>query len=344
MKKLIAAFGVLMSLSLSAQSIIYYGNDSVTVKEFLKAYNKNKTNVRSEKAFRDYLNLYIASRLKIKEARHRGYDTLPQMVSDLENLRQQILPSYLNDKEALNKLVEEAYSRSQKDIHLAHIFISFQQNGIIDTVAALKKLADVQQKLKTNSDFLVLAKQYSDDPSAKTNSGDLDWITVFNLPYALENLAYSTGIGKISQVYKSKAGYHIFKNIAERKNPGRIKALQILLANPPGADASVKDANRNLADSIYKLLLKGEDFGTLASKYSNDMISAAANGQMQEFGVGEYEPVFENTVYALQKNDISKPFVTSHGYHIVKLLEKLPPVSKTNASAMETLRNKVEQS
>jgi len=344
MKKLIAAFGVLMSLSLSAQSIIYYGNDSVTVKEFLKAYNKNKTNVRSEKAFRDYLNLYIASRLKIKEARNRGYDTLPQMVSDLENLRQQILPSYLNDKEALNKLVEEAYSRSQKDIHLAHIFISFQQNGIIDTVAALKKLADVQEKLKPNSDFLVLAKQYSDDPSAKTNNGDLDWITVFNLPYALENLAYSTGIGKISQVYKSKAGYHIFKNIAERKNPGRIKALQILLANPPGADASVKDANRNLADSIYKLLLKGDDFGTLASKYSNDMVSAAANGQMQEFGVGEYEPVFENTVYALQKNDISKPFLTSHGYHIVKLLEKLPPVSKTNASAMETLRNKVEQS
>jgi len=344
MKKLIAAFGLLISFSLSAQSIFYYGNDSVTVNEFLKAYNKNKTNVRTEKAFRDYLNLYIASRLKIKEARQRGYDTLPQMVSDLENLRQQILPNYLNDKEAVNKLVEEAYTRSQKDIHLAHIFISFQQNGTIDTVAALKKLAEVQGKLKATPDFLALARQYSDDPSAKTNSGDLDWITVFNLPYALENLAYSTGVGKISQVYKSKAGYHIFKNIAERKNPGRIKALQILIANPPGADASVKEANRKLADSIYKLLLKGEDFGTLASKYSNDMVSAAANGQMQEFGVGEYEPVFQNTVYALQKTAVSKPFLTSHGYHIVKLLEKLSPVSKMDATAMETLRSKVEQS
>ena len=344
MKKLIAAFGVLISFSLSAQTIFYYGNDSVTVNEFLKAYNKNKTNVRTEKAFRDYLNLYIASRLKIKEAKARGYDTLPQMVSDLENLRQQILPNYLNDKEAVNKLVEEAYIRSQKDIHLAHIFISFQQNGTIDTVAALKKLAELQDKLKATPDFLAVAKQFSEDPSAKTNSGDLGWITVFNLPYPLENLVYSTGVGKISQVYKSKAGYHIFKNIAERKDPGRIKALQILIANPPGADNSVKDANKKLADSLYQLLLKGSDFGALAPKFSNDMVSAASNGQMQEFGVGEYDPVFENAVYSLQKNALSKPFLTSHGYHIVKLLEKLPPVTKTDAKAMETLRSKVEQS
>ena len=344
MKKLIAALGMVISFSLSAQTIFYYGNDSVTVNEFLRAYNKNKTNVRTEKAFRDYLNLYIASRLKIKEAKQRGYDTLPQMVADLENLRQQILPNYLNDKEAVNKLVEEAFIRSQRDIHLAHIFISFQQNGIIDTVAALKKLAAVQDQLKTNVDFSAVAKQYSDDPSVKTNGGDLDWVTVFSLPYALENLAYSTPVGKISQVYKSKAGYHLFKKIGARKSYGRIKALQILIAFPPGADNSEKDAKKRLADSIYKLLLKGDDFGVLASKYSNDIVSGAANGQMQEFGIGEYDPIFENTVYALQKNVISKPFLTSHGYHIVKVLEKLPPVSKTDAKAMETLRTKVEQS
>ena len=106
----------------------------------------------------------------------------------------------------------------------------------------------------------------------------------------------------------------------------------------------LKDANKKLADSLYQLLLKGDDFGALASKFSNDMVSAASNGQMQEFGVGEYDPVFENTVYALQKNAVSKPFLTSHGYHIVKLLEKLPPVTNTDAKAMETLRSKVEQS
>jgi peptidyl-prolyl cis-trans isomerase SurA len=344
MKKLIAAFCVLISFSLSAQTIFHYGDDSVSVTEFLKAYNKNKTNTRTEKAFRDYLNLYIASRLKIKEAKERGYDTLPQMVSDLDNLRQQILPNYLNDKEATNKLVDEAFNRSQKDIHLAHIFISFQQEGIVDSIAALKKLADVQEKLKTGVDFSAVAKQYSDDPSAKTNGGDLDWITVFNLPYALENLAYSTPVGKVSQVYKSKAGYHIFKNIAERKDQGKIKAAQILIAFPPNANEALKAADKKLADSLYQRLLKGDDIGILASKFSNDVISAAANGQMMEFGIGEYDPVFEQTAFSLQKNAISEPFLTSHGYHIVKLLDKLPPISKTDAKAMETLRGKVEQS
>lgn len=344
MKQLATALWVLISFSASAQTLFYYGNDSVSSKDFLRAYNKNKTNVRTEKAFRDYLNLYIASRLKIKEAKERRYDTLPQMVSDLDNLRQQILPNYLNDKEAVNKLVDEAFTRSQKDIHLAHIFVSFQQNGVVDTVAALKKLADVQDKLKKGTPFAEVAKQYSDDPSAKQNGGDLDWITVFTLPYALENLAYSTPVGKTSTVYKSKSGYHILKNLGERKDPGRIKASEILIAFPPGASEELKTANKKLADSLYNLLLKGEDFGALATRFSNDVISSASNGQMQEFGVGEYDPVFENTVYSLQKNAISKPFLTSHGYHIVKLTAKVPPVAKSDARGMETLRSKVEQS
>lgn len=344
MKKLIAAFCVLISCSLSAQTLFHYGNDSVSVKEFLRAYNKNKTNERSEKAFREYLNLYIASRLKIKEAKERRYDTLPQMVSDLDNLRQQILPSYLNDKEATNKLLDEAFVRSQRDIHVAHIFISFQQDGIGDSVAALKKLADVQEQLKKGVAFSEVAKEYSDDPSASKNGGDLDWITVFTLPYALENLAYNTPVGKVSQVYKSKAGYHILKNIAERKDPGKVKAAQILIAFPPGANDALKAADKKLADSLYQRLLKGDHFGVLASKFSNDMVSAEANGQMMEFGVGQYDPVFEKAVYSLHKNEISKPFLTSHGYHIVKLLAIDPPIRKTDAKAMETLKAKVEQS
>src|SRR4051812_27226328 len=104
MKKLIAAALVLACFSAPAQTIFYYGKDSVSVKDFLKAYHKNNTGPQTEKAFLDYLDLYIASRLKIAEAKARGYDTLPQMISDLEGLRGQILPAYINDKEAIQKL------------------------------------------------------------------------------------------------------------------------------------------------------------------------------------------------------------------------------------------------
>jgi peptidyl-prolyl cis-trans isomerase SurA len=345
MKKLATALILLFSISCSAQTLFHYGNDSVSVKEFLKAYHKNNTGAKTEKAFKEYLNLYIASRLKIKEARERGYDTLPQMVSDLYNLRQQIIPNYVNDKASTSKLTEEAFIRSQKDIHLAHIFISFTQNGRVDSIAALKKLAEAVQELKTNASFSSVAAKYSDDPSAKTNGGDLDWITVFTLPYELENLAYATPPGKISSVYKSNAGYHIFKNLGERKDAGRMRAAQILLAFPPDSDTEAKQRVKKLADSLYDRLQKGDDFGKLATQFSNDVVSAAANGQMQEFGVGQYDPVFENMVFSLPLNGaVSKPFLTSHGYHIVKRISKLPPAGRNDAKAMQSLREKVEQS
>jgi peptidyl-prolyl cis-trans isomerase SurA len=339
MKKGVVAFFVLLSISSSAQTLFYYGNDSVSSKEFLRAWNKNNTGVKTEKAFRDYLDLYIASRLKIKEATERGYDTLPQIVSDLDNLRQQILPSYLNDKESVTRLVNESFTRSQKDIHLAHIFITLAP----DSIAALKKLSEAMKKLDASVPFAEVAKQYSDDPLAQSNGGDLGWLTVFSLPYELENLAYNTAPGKVSNVYKSKSGYHIFKNLGERKDPGRIKAAQILLAFPPDTDAKARAKVKRLADSIYARLQKGDDFGKLAALFSNDVISSAANGQMQEFGVGEYEPAFENVVFSLPVDGAySKPFLTSYGYHIVKRISRVPVATKSDKKAMQALTDKTQ--
>ena len=341
MKKLIA-FGLLWaSFSASAQTLFHYGKDSVSVNEFLKAYQKNNTGARSEKAFMDYLDLYIASRLKIAEARAKGYDTLPQIVSDLQSLRDQILPSYLADKESKQKLVREAFARAQKDIHLAHIFIAAKG---ADTVEARKTLVELQAELKKGKSFAELAQKYSDDPAAKNNGGDMGYITVFNLPYELENLAYATPVGKTSMPYRSKAGYHIFKNLGERKSPGRMKAAEILLAFPPEADEATKAGVKKLADSLYNRIQKGDDFGKLALQFSNDIVSGASNGQMQEFGTGDYDPVFEKTVFAIAKDgDITPPFLTPYGYHIVKRISKIPTPSQPTTAALTEMQAKVEQ-
>ena len=95
----IAPFIVLVS---HAQILFTYGNYSADAKDFLKAFNKNNkaTVANKTKAMGDYLDLYIASRLKIMEARNRGYDTLSQLKSDIENLRSQIIDNYLNDPQS----------------------------------------------------------------------------------------------------------------------------------------------------------------------------------------------------------------------------------------------------
>ena len=345
MKKLIAAFAVMVSVAASAQTVFYYGNDSVSAKDFLNAWRKNNSGVHSAKSFTDYLHLYIQSRLKIREARERGYDTLPQLVTDLENLRQQIIPAYMNDKAGMEKLVDEAYNRSQKDIHIAHIFISFKQNNTYDTATAQRKLDAALNELKTGRDFLLVAKDLSDDPSVSVNSGDMGYITVFNLPYELENIAYSTPVGSVSKVFRSLAGYHIIKNLGERRDPGRMKIAQILLAYPPDADAFTKQKINKLADSLYARLLKGDNLGKLATLFSNDVVSASANGQIPEFSIGQFDPSFEKKVYAIQKDGtILPPFTTSYGVHIVKRISKIPAYNKSDKKGMDALKDKVIQS
>src|SRR5258707_686755 len=84
------------------------------------------------------------------------------------------------------------------------------------------------------------------------------------VPYELEALAYSTPAGAVSKPYRSKGGYHIFKNLGERKSLGKMRAAQILVSIPPGAPAPVREAGKQRADSLYRALQKGADFSQLA--------------------------------------------------------------------------------
>ena len=345
-KWLTLALACCVAIYSNAQTLFSYGKNTVDAVDFLNAYEKNNIAPdHTAKNMDSYLQLYINSRLKIKEAYDRGYDTLAQQIEDLANLRSQIIDNYMNDPEILDNLVMEAFHRSQKDIHVAHIYIGFPiTNGNEDTSAAFKKITDAYSLLKKGKDFASVAQQFSEDPSVKTNKGDIGFITVFSLPYDFENIVYNTSPGKFSTIYKSKHGYHIFKNLGERKPFGKIKAAQILLAIPPAADAATEKSIAHLADSLYQRIIAGDDFEMLAKLYSNDFISASAGGLLPTFGIGQFDPIFEKTVYSLSNNAVSKPFLTSHGYHIVKKISTTPVVRNINDKAnLADIRNKIQQ-
>ncbi|MEI2737819.1 MAG: peptidylprolyl isomerase [Chitinophagaceae bacterium] len=103
-------------------------------------------------------------------------------------------------------------------------------------------------------------------------------------------------LGNITPVVLSKIGYHIFKNLGERKAAGKIKAQQILLAIPPGADDAAKKQLASLADSLYKRIIAGDNFNHLAAAFSNDYVTAASGGTMPDIGVGQYDPAFEKMI------------------------------------------------
>lgn len=347
MKK-IGLTAIILSLTMIhtySQTLFTYGPYKADAKEFLRAFNKNNqaNTTNKNRAIKEYLNLYINSRLKIREAYDRRYDTLPGIQSEIESLRSQVIENYMSDPDAINRFTKEAFRRSLKDIHAAHIFISLKNAaGIVDNESAQKKLDEVTKRLAKGENFLVVAQQLSEDPSAKTNKGDLNYVTVFTLPYEFENIVYSTAPGKYSKPYLSKAGYHIFKNLGERKALGKIKIQQILLAFPPGIDEAGKKNSGKLADSLYQRIKAGDDFAKLAAAFSNDYISAASDGNIPDISVGQFDPSFEQTIWALKDGAVSKPFVTTHGYHIVKRIMAKPVVTNaTDKVNTEALQQKI---
>ncbi|RYY55275.1 MAG: hypothetical protein EOO09_11030 [Chitinophagaceae bacterium] len=346
MKKhwLTAALLAFIGGSANSQTIFTYGSHKVTATEFLRAYNKNNQQAAGDKSasMREYLQLYINSKLRIQEAYDRRYDTLPQVHDEVLNLRGQIIETYMTDPEAIKRLTAEAFQRSLKDIHAAHIFISNGSDGTADTTQVRKKLEEVKQRLAKGEDFAEVARQLSDDPAAPENGGDLNFITVFTLPYVFENAVYNTAPGKYSAVIHSDAGYHIFKNIGERKALGKLRLQQILLAFPPGADAPEKMSIGRTADSLYKVLQGGGDFQKLATQFSNDNLSAHAEGNMTEVSVGQYDAAFEAQVWNLPVNGITKPFVSRYGYHIVKMISATPVVTDIdNLENYQSIEEKV---
>ena len=311
-----------------SQTLFTYGTHQITKDEFLRAYNKNNTAAKNdEQAYRDYLQLYTKFKLKVQAALDQRLDTLPSQKAELQNFRQQVLPSFLDADGFMQQMVDEAFDRSQKDLHLAHIYIPIVN---ADSASAKKKADEAYAELHAGGDFSTVAIKFSGDPAVKINKGDLGYITVFTLPYAMETVAYTTAVGQFSTPFKSKTAYHIFKVVGDRPSIGRMRIAQIFLAFPPDATEAVKMQRKKTADSLYASLRKGAAFDKLAEKFSQDNASYLNGGVMPEFGAGRFDGAFEEAVFALDHDSaVSMPIAGRDGYHIVKRINHISiPKSK----------------
>jgi len=341
---LLSAFSLCCS-ALFSQTLFTYGNTAVDKEEFLRAYNKNKTLTdNKEKALREYLDLYTNFKLKVKAAKDMRLDTLPQLTSDLDNFRSQVNETYMNNDEALSTLVDEAFTRSQKDLHVVHFFAALDEKT--DSLKAAKAMQELYSSLQAGrTDYEKLAADIS-VKYVPVKTSDIGYITAFSVPYEYEKIIYGLKKGEASKAYRSKNGLHIFKLVDERKAVGKWRVAQILIAVPPGGDAGVNSKlAEQKADSIYQKLVAGADFVEMAKEYSDDKLTYTSGGIMPEFTVGKYEPQFEETVFKLSKDgEISKPFPTQYGFHIVKRLS-VQPVQNTKADAtyMYEIKQKVLQ-
>jgi peptidyl-prolyl cis-trans isomerase SurA len=159
----------------------------------------------------------------------------------------------------------------------------------------------------------------------------------------METVAYGTAAGKYSPVFRTDGGYIILKKTAERPAEGRIRIAQILIVFPYQASDSAKAETRRRTDSIYQTIQAGADFGELARKFSGDNLSYQLGGALPEFGIGKYEAGFENTAFNLKKDgDLSRPYASSFGYHIIKRIARKPVSVKADQKTLDELKEKIK--
>ena len=326
---LIFAF-LLVSCFLSAQNkevLFTIENHAFYTDEFIRVYNKNLDLVKddSQKDLDKYLELFLGYKLKVEKANKLGLQNGTTYQNELKSYRNQLSKNYLNDSKVTNELVREAYDRMQQEVRASHILILVDEGASPeDTLKAYTKVLDIKKRLEAGEDFIAVAQQFSEDPSVKENNGDLGYFSAFRMVYAFENAAFNTNVGQISKPFRTRFGYHIVKVVDKRVNRGEVTVAHIMIVKQN--DASQNEKAKTTIDDIYKKIQQGESFETLAQQFSEDKSSAPKGGVLQRFGSGQLSSeVFENVAFGLnEKNQISAPFESQFGWHIVKLIEKHP--------------------
>jgi len=325
MKRYITLILALLSLGLHSQDVLLeIEDDRISLEEFKHIFNKNNDNEEIDKEYLDeYIELFVNFKLKVKEAKSLGFDTVKTFVDELEGYRKQLARPYLRDDNFNDELFDEALDRIQYDINADHILININDENNDEALNKIKEIR--KQILSGNISFEDAAVKFSDDKSAIENKGNLGYFTAFMMVYDFETAAYNTAVGDISEPVKTKYGYHLLKINDIRKAVGERKVAHIMFKTGKNAKPDkIKDAKNKILET-YNLLKNGDKFAEVAERFSEDRSTAVKGGILPPFGVGKMVPEFENQSFKLKKvGDFSEPFQTDYGWHIVMLIEDNP--------------------
>ena len=327
MKKYFLLLFITLNLnSFSQEVLLEIENDKITLDEFSHIFNKNNDNEKIDKEYLDeYIELFINFKLKVKEAKNLGFDTVATFIDELNGYRKQLAKPYLRDDNFNDELFDEALDRIQFDINANHILININDENNDE---ALNKINDIRREIiNGNISFEDAAVKYSDDKSAKENKGNLGYFTAFMMVYDFETAAYTTDINDISKPVKTKYGYHIIKVNERRKAVGERKVAHIMFKTGKNAKPDKINDAQNKINKTYDLLKNGDRFAEVAERFSEDRSTAVKGGVLPPFGVGKMVSEFELQAFKLNSpGDFSEPFRTDFGWHIVMLLEDFPVV------------------
>lgn len=243
----------------------------------------------------------------------------------VQDLQQQVLSDqlHISQQELQDQMhADELSGDADTQYHLSQILVATPLNPSPEQIAAARKKADdIYKKLKGGADFAATAVASSDDQNA-LKGGDLGWRKGSELPTIFTGVVTQMKPGDFSAPIQSVSGFHIVKLDEVKQGTGAATVTQtharhILIR--PSATLTPEQAKAKI-DAIYQQLKAGADFAKLAEENSADPGSAKQGGDLGWVDPGATVPEFQAAMDKLQPGEISKPFQSQFGWHIVQVL------------------------
>lgn len=328
-------------LNLNAQNnsgvLFQIGDEKVNADEFWAIYQKNNNiNQQNEKtSLKDYVDLYINFKLKVKEATDAKLDTTAAFIKELSGYRKQLAKPYLVNEEVNEEMLKLAYDRMLTDIRASHILFRLSENPLPkDTLATYQKALQIREAIMDGKlSFADAAVKYSEDPSARDmdigngrpprpgNKGDLGYFSVFDMVYPFEEAAFQLKKGEISNPVRTRFGYHLIYITDKIPAIGEAKAAHIFIQNN---SSSLVDSAKLRIDELYAQIKQGKAFEDLVLNYSDDKGTSEKGGELPWFTVNRMVPEFIAAISKMKPGEISQPVKTIYGWHIIKFLDQKP--------------------
>ncbi len=252
-----------------------------------------------------------------------------------KEMRQQLIVEQLRQREVISRIsvtpreLEEYLEREQgssyrdKRFKISHILISISSAATPEDIAAAEQKAqEIYQRVLDGEDFAKLAVAYSDAQNA-LEGGSMGWREGDSLPTLFATIVPELAAGETAAPVRSASGFHVVRLEAvegnERIMENQVRARHILLKPDEIMDDAVIE--QRLKD-IRASIMGGDDFSAIAKAVSEDPGSAIEGGDLGWAGPGTFVPEFEQVMNDLEIDEISEPFQSPFGWHIIQLLER----------------------
>lgn len=280
-------------------------------------------------------NIAAQNRMDIRQFR----DTLASEGYDFEtfreDIRKEMIVARLQQREVNSRVTiteQELESfiatqliqgQSNVEFNISHILISVPEASTANTIDEKRQKAEkILAELRKGADFAQSAISHSDGQQA-LKGGELGWRKAGELPALFARVLPQLNKNDVSDLIRSPSGFHIIKLVDKRQGDKRIITQthsRHILLKPNEITSELEVINR--LKQLRQRIESGDSFEELARSNSEDPVSASQGGSLGWMSPGELVPQFEAVMNQLKKNEISEPFQTPFGWHIVEVLER----------------------